>query len=161
MIQRDANAFGESVGAFEIRHFTSEMRPSCGCGRLLSQQLFQRHAKLIFFRERLLSLHLRFNGARNCSGEKVLSCRDCIYPTLKRPVIIIESISAKFAPRVSSRDAQRVYKPQFTRLVVIKAKFRRRAPFIRLSARFLSPAPHMQIRARWICRRMDRRVSSA
>jgi hypothetical protein len=107
MIQRDANAFGESVGAFEIRHFTSEMRPSCGCGRLLSQQLFQRHAKLIFFRERLLSLHLRFNGARNCSGGKMLVPRLYLPDTREseRRVIIIESISGEFAPRVSSRDA--------------------------------------------------------
>jgi hypothetical protein len=32
MIQRDANAFVKSEGALEIRHFTSEMRPSSGCG---------------------------------------------------------------------------------------------------------------------------------
>jgi hypothetical protein len=56
MIQRDANAFEESVGALEIRHFTSEMRvqvPAAADFSLslsLSQQIFQRHAKLIFFR---------------------------------------------------------------------------------------------------------------
>jgi hypothetical protein len=142
-------------------------------GRLLSTNCHAiipapRHAKLIFFHERLLSLHLRFNGARNCSVEKCSAApRDCIYPTREseRTVIIIESISAEFAPRVSSRDAQelcwqRVYKPQFTRLV-IKPKFRRRARFIRLSTRFLSPAPHANSgriyrNERW----MDRWVSA-
>jgi hypothetical protein len=73
--------FGARVGALEIRHFTSEMRvqvPAAAPTTSLSLDNYipaaARHAKLIFFHdEQLLSLHLRFNGARNCSVEKVLT----------------------------------------------------------------------------------------
>lgn len=86
---------------------------------------------------------MRFNGARNCSGGKMLVPRLYLPDTREseRRVIIIESVSGEFAPRVSSRDAlaatclQASIHPSRRHY---RAKFRRRARFIRLSARFLS-----------------------